>query len=122
VGSRTLVLLKGRNLKGGTCSPTKSMDSGNLDFMMMPICHHYCHLPYMGFVAQSDPIYKNTRALVLSKKNPFYYANEPFKGEGSSHTQRDYIWPLALMVQILTSDSDDEIKKLSLQFVEISKK
>lgn len=67
-------------------------------------------LPYMGFVAQSDPIYKNTRALVLSKKNPFYYTNEPFKGEGSSHTQRDYIWPLALMVQILTSDLDDEIK------------
>ena len=64
-------------------------------------------LPYMGFVKSIDEIYRNTRSLVLSKKNPFYYEKEPFKGEGSSHTPRDYVWPLALTVQILTSNSDD---------------
>ena len=74
-------------------------------------------LPYMGFVKPTDEIYKSTRAYILSTKNPFYFQREPFKGEGSSHTARDYIWPLALIVEILTSDSDDEIKNclMSLQ-------
>lgn len=31
-------------------------------------------------------------------------------GIGSSHTPHMYIWPLALMTQILTSQSDEEIK------------
>lgn len=31
-------------------------------------------------------------------------------GIGSSHTSPQYIWPLALMTQILTSDNDAEIK------------
>jgi meiotically up-regulated gene 157 (Mug157) protein len=58
----------------------------------------------MGFVKASDEIYKSTRSYVLSTKNPFYFRREPFKGEGSSHTPRDYIWPLALIVEILTSN------------------
>lgn len=31
-------------------------------------------------------------------------------GIGSSHTNVQYIWPLALMTQILTTDNDAEIK------------
>jgi meiotically up-regulated gene 157 (Mug157) protein len=30
-------------------------------------------LPYLGFVKHNDPIYVNTRALILSKSNPFYF-------------------------------------------------
>lgn len=67
-------------------------------------------LPYLGFVKRDDPLYINTRKLILSVKNPFYYEREQLKGVGSSHTQRDYVWPLAIIVQALTSDSDEEIK------------
>lgn len=67
-------------------------------------------LPYLGFTAKDDPIYLNTRALVLSKRNPFYFENGKFRGEGSSHTPRESIWPLALIVQALTTDSREEIQ------------
>ena len=30
-------------------------------------------LPYLGFASKDDPLYLNTRALVLSNKNPFYF-------------------------------------------------
>ena len=64
-------------------------------------------LPYLGFTKKEDPIYVNTRTMILSKKNPFYFENHEFKGEGSSHTPRDSIWPLALIVQALTTDSSE---------------
>ncbi len=67
-------------------------------------------LPYLGFVPMMDELYQNTRALILSKKNPFYFEQGVFKGEGSSHTPQNYIWPLALMVQALTTDSNEEIR------------
>lgn len=60
-------------------------------------------LPYLGFVDITDPLYKNTRSLILSKKNPYYFEQSVFKGEGSSHTPQNYIWPLALIVQALTT-------------------
>lgn len=60
-------------------------------------------LPYLGFTNITDPLYKNTRSLILSKKNPYYFEQSVFKGEGSSHTPQNYIWPLALIVQALTT-------------------
>lgn len=67
-------------------------------------------LPYLGFANRTEPLYVNTRALILSKKNPFYFEQGNFKGQGSSHTPHNYIWPLALIVQALTTDSEEEIK------------
>lgn len=68
-------------------------------------------LAYMGFVDGNDLVYRNTRELMLSTKNPYYYEAGKFKGIGSSHTPHRTIWPLALITQILTSSSDDEIKQ-----------
>ncbi len=34
----------------------------------------------LGFVKHDDPIYVNTRALILSNANPFYFENNRFKG------------------------------------------
>lgn len=68
--------------------------------------------PYLGFCPANDPLYKKTRAFILSRENPYYYEGKYAKGVGSPHTPEGYIWHIALSMQGLTSDSPDEIKEI----------
>ena len=70
-------------------------------------------LPYLGCVPADDPVYQNTRRMVLSQANPYYYEGTCARGIGSPHTPEDYIWPISLCVQGLTSDSAEEITALA---------
>jgi uncharacterized protein len=65
-------------------------------------------MPYMGYCARNDATYQATRAFVLSEANPFYYQGSSAKGIGSPHTPNHHIWPIALAMQGLTSQSRDE--------------
>lgn len=69
-------------------------------------------MPYIGYCAKDDPAYLATRKFVLSDENPFCFRGRAASGIGSPHTPQDYIWPIALCMQALTSTSRDE--KLSL--------
>lgn len=69
-------------------------------------------LPWLAYCDKGDPIYKNTRAYVLSKKNPYYYEGSCAKGIGSPHTPDQYIWHIALTMQGLTSDDSQEREEL----------
>lgn len=69
-------------------------------------------LPWLAYCEKDDPIYKNTRAFVLSKKNPYYFEGTAAKGIGSPHTPDPYIWHIALTMQGLTSDSRKERESL----------
>ena len=69
-------------------------------------------LPWLAYCGKEDPIYKNTRAFVLSKKNPYYFEGDCAKGIGSPHTPDQYIWHIALTMQGLTSDDEEERKEL----------
>lgn len=64
-------------------------------------------MAYLGFVDVKDETYQNTRKFILSEKNKFFYARGELNGVGSSHTSPRYIWPLALITQILTSQSNN---------------
>lgn len=66
-------------------------------------------LPYLEVCGTDDPIYRNTRALVLNKENPYYYQGGYAQGIGSPHTPAGYIWPIALCVQAMTSEDVHEI-------------
>ncbi len=68
--------------------------------------------PYLGYCGADDEVYKNTRAFILSKKNPYYYEGKFARGVGSPHTPEGYIWHIALSMQGLTSDSPDEIREM----------
>jgi meiotically up-regulated gene 157 (Mug157) protein len=68
-------------------------------------------LPYLGYVTAEDPIYQNTRRFVLSKANPYYHEGSYGKGVGSPHTPRGNIWPIAIIMQALTSTSPEEIEE-----------
>jgi hypothetical protein len=67
-------------------------------------------MPYLGTVKNTDPIYINTRKLVLSESNPFFFKGTAGEGIGGPHVGRDMIWPMAIIMKGLTSNSDAEIK------------
>jgi meiotically up-regulated gene 157 (Mug157) protein len=65
----------------------------------------YCCRFYCCFCLQ---VYANTRRRILSSSNPYHYSGSAFSGLGSPHTPPQYIWPLAIMVQGLTSSDPYE--------------
>ncbi len=67
-------------------------------------------LPYLGAVSAKDPVYVNTRKLLLSGNNPFYFEGKAGYGIGSPHTGIDMIWPIGITMRGLTAASDAEIK------------
>ncbi|KHL95650.1 glycosyl hydrolase [Paenibacillus sp. IHB B 3415] len=69
-------------------------------------------IPYIGYVGVEDEIYQNTRRFALSFDNPFYFEGKHAKGIGSPHTPGGYVWHMALSMQALTADNDEEIKEL----------
>ncbi|AGO11053.1 AaceriAFR430Cp [[Ashbya] aceris (nom. inval.)] len=67
-------------------------------------------LPDLGFVSKDDPVYRNTRKMILSPEgNPYYLNGEHFQGIGGPHIGLHNSWPMSLLVRIRTSDYDDEI-------------
>jgi meiotically up-regulated gene 157 (Mug157) protein len=66
-------------------------------------------MPYLGSCAPGEPVYHNTRAFVLSEDNPYYFRGKAAAGAGGPHSGLGMIWPLAITVQALTSQSEQEI-------------
>lgn len=53
-------------------------------------------------------VYAATRRRILSTSNPYYYQGSNFTGLGSPHTPLRYVWPLAHMVDALTTEATPE--------------
>ena len=68
-------------------------------------------LPYLDARPVTDPIYQNTRKLILSENNPFFFKGKVAEGIGGPHAGLEMIWPLGITMRALTSTSDVEIKK-----------
>ncbi len=67
-------------------------------------------LPYLNAVKNTDPVYINTRKLLLSNNNPFFFKGKAAEGIGGPHAGMDMIWPLSIIMRGLTSNNDAEIK------------
>ncbi len=76
------------------------MDDANVPSLMS--------IPYLGYCDAMDPIYQNTRKLILSSENPYYFEGKYAKGIGSPHTPEGYVWHIALSMQGLTAISREE--------------
>ena len=68
--------------------------------------------PYLGYCTFDDPIYLATRKTILSKENPYFYEGLYAKGIGSSHTPKDYVWPIAIAMEGLTTNDKLEKEKI----------
>lgn len=69
-------------------------------------------IPYLGYTSFNDEIYQNTRKMILSEQNPYFYKGSKAKGIGSPHTPINYIWHISLGMQGLSSESKEEKKEL----------
>lgn len=67
-------------------------------------------LPYLDALKNTDPIYINTRKMLLSPSNPFFFKGRAAEGIGGPHAGMDMIWPLGIIMRGLTSNNDAEIK------------
>lgn len=67
-------------------------------------------LPYLGYCDRHNPIYLNTRKLLLSDWNPFYARGSVAQGITSPHVGVcDRFWPMATIMQALTTSDHNEI-------------
>lgn len=76
------------------------MDDANLPSLLS--------MPYMGWCDKEDPRYLNTRKVILSAQNPYYYHGTNLRGIGSPHTPADYVWNISLAMQGLTAVDQEE--------------
>ncbi|KNG48940.1 glycoside hydrolase family 125 protein [Stemphylium lycopersici] len=90
------------------------MDDANLPSLLA--------LPLLGFTDTKNEVYKNTRKMILEKNgNPYYLTGEEFNGIGGPHVGLRNAWPMAVLVQAMTSDDDDEIKTCLAAVKNVSK-
>jgi meiotically up-regulated gene 157 (Mug157) protein len=67
-------------------------------------------LPYLNAVKNTDPVYMNTRKMLLSTNNPFFFKGKAAEGTGGPHAGMNMIWPLSIIMRGLTSKDNNEIK------------
>ena len=85
---------------------------GNVNLMDDANVPSLLSIPYLGYCQADDPIYQNTRRMILSKVNPYYYEGTALKGIGSPHTPPEYVWHIALSMQGLTTTNKEEAEAL----------
>ncbi|RFZ95787.1 glycoside hydrolase family 125 protein [Mucilaginibacter conchicola] len=68
-------------------------------------------LPYLDAIKNTDPVYQNTRKMLLSLNNPFFFKGTAGEGIGGPHIGKDMIWPISIIIRALTSNDDNEIKE-----------
>lgn len=66
--------------------------------------------PMLGYLDRDDEVYQNTRRFVLSTVNPYFMFGPVLNATGGPHIGPGKAWPMGLIVQLLTSNDDDEIK------------
>lgn len=67
-------------------------------------------MPYLDAVPATNAIYQNTRKLVWSANNPFFFKGKVAEGIGGPHIGIDMIWPMSIIMRALTSLNDAEIR------------
>jgi meiotically up-regulated gene 157 (Mug157) protein len=67
---------------------------------------------YLGYCRVDDELYLNTRRFLLSQANPYFYLGRMAEGIGSLHTPVPYVWPMALIVEALTTPDRNRVRNL----------
>ncbi|WP_423129414.1 glycoside hydrolase family 125 protein [Gaoshiqia sp. Z1-71] len=67
-------------------------------------------LPYLGALETEDHLYQNTRKLILSDANPWFFKGKAGEGIGGPHVGSEMIWPMSIIMRAMTSTNDDEIR------------
>jgi meiotically up-regulated gene 157 (Mug157) protein len=68
-------------------------------------------MPYLGSMPAEDEVYQNTRRMVLSESNPYFFKGKVAEGIGGPHVGLNYIWPMGIIIRAITSNDKAEIMK-----------
>ena len=82
---------------------------GNVSLMDDANAPSLLSLPYLGCVEINDPVYQNTRKLVWSHDNPYFFSGKAGQGIGGPHVGYDMVWPMSIIMLAITSTNDKEI-------------
>jgi len=82
---------------------------GSANLMDDPNIPSLLSAPFLNYLPASNKIYQNTRRKILSKDNPYFAWGPVISGVASQHTRPGKPWPMALVMQILTSGEEEEI-------------
>jgi meiotically up-regulated gene 157 (Mug157) protein len=74
-------------------------------------------MAYLDPSLQEDPIYRNTRKMVWSEYNPYFYRGKAGEGIGGPHIGIENIWPMSIMMRAFTATDDKEIQECILQLL-----
>jgi len=66
-------------------------------------------LPLLGFISNQNEVYQSTRRFVLSSRNPYWFKGKEAEGIGGPHIGYNYIWPMSIVVQAMTSSNETEV-------------
>jgi len=66
-------------------------------------------LPYLDAISVHDPVYQNTRRMILSTANPYFFKGSAAEGIGGPHVGINYIWPMGIIMRALTATDINEI-------------
>jgi len=82
---------------------------GNATFMDDANVPSLLALPYLGCTPKGDKVYQNTRKLVWSEDNPYFFKGKVAEGIGGPHVGYDMVWPMSIIMRAMTSSDDKEI-------------
>ena len=65
-------------------------------------------LPLLAGASLDVDLYRNSREVILSHENPYFFSGVRASGVGSQHTPKNHVWPIAMSVEALTSQSNEK--------------
>ncbi len=66
---------------------------------------------YLGYPADEETAV-NTRKLLFSDANPYFFKGKAAQGIGSPHTPSGYVWHIAMAMEGLTTDDREEKRRI----------
>lgn len=84
---------------------------GNAIFMDDANVPSLSALPLLGAAARDDALWRRTRDLAWSERNPYFFEGSAAEGIGGPHIGMDMIWPMSLISRALLSDDDGEVRR-----------
>ena len=81
---------------------------GNALFMDDANIPSLLSLPLLAGASLDVDVYRNSREFILSHENPYFFSGVRASGVGSQHTPKNHVWPIAMSVEALTSQSNEK--------------
>ena len=89
------------------------MDDANVPSLLalpyLQSAHFTGDLSVLNSDKRGYTIYQNTRRLMWSESNPFFFRGKAGEGIGGPHVGLDMVWPISIIIRGLTSHDSQEI-------------